>query len=93
MLPGIGLRSRILVLTMPLVLLGHAFGAGIVYLALGQVLEAAARQNAVAEVVELRADLGMHTIDDFFVSHEVSDDGRVVLIVDASGSVVATSRA
>ena len=91
MLPGIGLRSRILVLTMPLVLLGHAFGAGIVYLALGQVLEAAARQNAVAEVVELRADLGMHTIEDFFVSHEVSDDGRVVQIVDASGAVVATS--
>ncbi|HSF97867.1 MAG TPA: ATP-binding protein [Ornithinibacter sp.] len=91
MLPGIGLRSRILVLTMPLVLLGHAFGAGVVYLALGQVLEAAARQNAVAEVVELRADLAMHTIEDFFVSHEVSTDGRVVQIVDAAGSVVATS--
>ena len=91
MLPGIGLRSRILVLTMPFVLLGHAFGAGIVYLALGQVLEAAARQDAAAEVVELRADLGRHSIADFVASHDVSEQGRVVQIVDAAGSVVATS--
>ena len=91
MLPGIGLRSRILVLTMPFVLFGHAFGAGIVYLALGQVLEAAARQSAVVEVAELRADVGLHTMEDFVVSHEVSTDGQVVQIVDASGAVVATS--
>jgi signal transduction histidine kinase len=91
MLPGIGLRSRILVLTMPFVLFGHAFGASIVYLALGQVLEASARQSAVSEVAEVRADVGMHTLAELVGSHEVSTDGQVVQIVDASGTVVATS--
>ncbi len=47
----LGLRSRILALTMPVVLLVSAALAGIVYLALGQVLEASARDVAQAEAV------------------------------------------
>ena len=43
MSPRLGLRSRILALTMPVVLLVSAAIAGIVYLSLGQVLEASAR--------------------------------------------------
>ena len=57
MFPRLGLRSRILVLTMPIVILVSAATAGIVYLSLGQVLEASARDIATSEAAELRIDL------------------------------------
>ncbi|HRA51670.1 hypothetical protein, partial [Actinotalea sp.] len=91
MLPGLGLRSRILVLTMPLVLLGHAFGAGIVYLSLGQVLEAAARRSASSEVAEVRADLALHESGEDVAYHVAAGPDRVVQIVEPSGTLVATS--
>ena len=47
MSPRLGLRSRILALTMPIVILVSAATAGIIYLSLGQILEASARDNAV----------------------------------------------
>ena len=46
MFPRLGLRSRILALTMPIVILVSAATAGIIYLSLGQVLEASARDIA-----------------------------------------------
>ena len=64
MFPRLGLRSRILVLTMPIVILVSAATAGIVYLSLGQVLEASARDIATSEASELRIDLTLHTIED-----------------------------
>ncbi|WP_051750538.1 sensor histidine kinase [Phycicoccus jejuensis] len=78
----LGLRSRILALTMPVVLLISAALAGIVYLSLGQVLEASARDVARAEVVELRADLAVHGVSDLIGTHAVLDGNRVVQVVD-----------
>ncbi len=78
----LGLRSRILALTMPVVLLVSAALAGIVYLSLGQVLEASARDVAEAEVVELRADLAVHGVSDLIGTHAVVDGNRIVQVVD-----------
>ncbi|QIM21847.1 two-component sensor histidine kinase [Phycicoccus sp. HDW14] len=88
----LGLRSRILALTMPVVLLVSAALAGIVYLSLGQVLEASARDVARAEAVELRADLGVHGVGDLIATHAVIDGNRIVQVVDPrTGEVVAAT--
>jgi signal transduction histidine kinase len=88
----VGLRSRILALTMPLVLLVSAAIAGVVYLSLGQVLEASARDVAESEVMELRGDLLLHGVDQLLPSHEVIIGSRVAQLVDPrSGEVVATT--
>ena len=63
MFPRLGLRSRILALTMPIVILVSAGTAGIIYLSLGQVLEASARDIAASEAAEVRADLQLHSIE------------------------------
>lgn len=78
----LGLRSRILALTMPVVLLVSAALAGIVYLALGQVLEASARDVARAEAVELRADLGVHGVSDLIATNAVIEGNRIVQVVE-----------
>ena len=51
----LGLRSRILALTMPVVVLVSAAIAGIVYTSLGQVFDVSAREIAVAETKPLLA--------------------------------------
>ncbi|PKW27583.1 sensor histidine kinase [Phycicoccus duodecadis] len=87
----LGLRSRILALTLPIVVLVSAALAGIVYVALGQVLEASARDVARAEAAELQADLGVHGVDDLLTAHASDDPNRIVQIVDpVTGAVVAT---
>lgn len=91
MRPRLGLRSRILALTMPIVLLVSAAIAGIIYLSLAQVLEASAREIAAAEVSELRTDVTLHTIEDLSVTHDDDITTRVSQVVDASGTVVLTS--
>ena len=91
MFPRLGLRSRILVLTMPIVILVSAATAGIVYLSLGQVLEASARDIATSEAAELRIDLTLHTIEDLSRTHEINVGNRVSQIVDGSGTVVMTT--
>ncbi len=91
MAPRLGLRSRILALTMPVVVLVSAAIAAGVYLSLGQLLEASARDNAVAEVAELRADLGLHALDDLVVMHDIRVGSRVSQIVDDTGTVVVTT--
>ena len=93
MFPRLGLRSRILVLTMPIVILVSAATAGIVYLSLGQVLEASARDIATSEASELRIDLTLHTIEDLSRTHEINIGNRVSQIVDGSGTVVMTTDA
>jgi len=93
MFPRLGLRSRILVLTMPIVILVSAATAGIVYLSLGQVLEASARDIATSEAAELRIDLTLHTIEDLSRTHEINIGNRVSQIVDGSGTVVMTTDA
>ena len=85
MAPRLGLRSRILVLTMPVVVLVSAAIAAVVYLSIGQLLEASARDNAVAEVAELRADLSLHSLDDLDVLHDIRVGSRVSQIVDDTG--------
>ena len=91
MRPRLGLRSRILALTMPIVVLVSAAVAGVIYLSLGQVLDAAAREIAAAEVAELETDVGLHTIEDLAVTHDDDISTRVSQVVDASGTVVLTS--
>jgi signal transduction histidine kinase len=91
MFPRLGLRSRILVMTMPIVILVSAATAGIVYLSLGQVLEASARDIATSEAAELRIDLTLHTMEDLARTHEINVGNRVSQIVDASGTVVMTT--
>ena len=91
MYPRLGLRSRILALTMPIVILVSAATAGIIYLSLGQVLEASARDIAASEAAELRTDLTIHTIDDLAQTHEIDIGNRVSQIVDDTGTVVMTT--
>ena len=91
MYPRLGLRSRILALTMPIVILVSAATAGIIYLSLSQVLEASARDIAAAEAAELRTDLTLHTIDDLTQTHEINIGNRVSQIVDDGGRVVMTT--
>lgn len=91
MSPRLGLRSRILALTMPIVILVSAATAGIIYLSLGQILEAAARDNAVSEAAELRSDLALHTVEDLAKTHEINVGNRLSQIVDDAGRVVMTT--
>ncbi len=97
MLPRLGLRSRILALTMPIVVLVSAATAGIIYYSVGQVLEASARDIAAAEAVELRGELASGTVDGL-VPDRVADRGadagiRVTQVVDGTGTVVMTTDA
>ncbi len=88
----LGLRSRILALTMPIVLLVSIAIAGVVYLSLGQVLEASARDVAGAEVAELRSEVSLHRVDDILRAGEASVENRAAQIVDPeTGEVLATS--
>jgi len=91
MYPRLGLRSRILALTMPIVILVSAATAGIIYISLGQVLEASARDIAASEAGELRTDLAIHTIPDLASTHEINIGNRVSQIVDDHGTVVMTT--
>src|SRR6478752_6186911 len=91
MYPRLGLRSRILALTMPIVVLVSAATAGIIYLSLSQVLEASARDIAASEAAELRADLTLFSIEDLQAQPEVDLGSRVSQIVDDTGRVVMTT--
>ena len=91
MFPRLGLRSRILALTMPIVILVSAGTAGIIYLSLGQVLEASARDIAASEAAEVRADLQLHNIDELAATHEADVGSRVSQVVDDTGAVVITT--
>src|SRR4051812_32713408 len=91
MRPRLGLRSRILALTMPMVVLVGAATAGIIYLSLGQVLQASAREIAKAEVQELRADVGLHPIAELARTHDDDISTRISQVVDQRGKVVLTT--
>ena len=91
MRPRLGLRSRILALTMPIVVLVSAAIAGLIYLSLGQVLQASAREIARAEVLELRTDVGLHDMADLAATHVNDLSTRVSQVVDERGRVVITS--
>ena len=88
MSPRLGLRSRILALTLPVVVLVSAALAAVLYLSLGQVLESSARDIASAEAQELRADLRLHTIEELAVTHDVRVGTRTSQVVDDDGQVV-----
>ncbi|MEO7423355.1 MAG: HAMP domain-containing sensor histidine kinase [Ornithinibacter sp.] len=88
----LGVRSRILVLTMPVVVLVSAAIAGVVYLSLGQLLDASARDLAVAEVTELRSDVGIHPLDSLLAAHPLALGDRVAQVIDArTGRVILTT--
>jgi signal transduction histidine kinase len=88
----LGLRSRILALTMPVVLLVSVAIAGVVYLSIGQVLEASARGVAQAEAAELRSELTRHRIEEILRADEIDIENRVAQIVDPrTGEVLATT--
>ena len=82
-------NNDILALTMPIVILVSAATAGIIYVSLGQVLEASARDIAAGEAAELRDDLTLHPVDDVLVAHEGTIGKRVSQIVDDTGTLVA----
>ena len=95
MFSRLGLRSRILALTMPIVVLAGAATAGLIYYSVGQVLEASAHDISAAEAVELRGELATGQVDHLVVDR-VTDRGtdagiRVTQVVDASGTVVMTT--
>jgi signal transduction histidine kinase len=88
----LGLRSRILALTMPIVLLVSIAIAGVVYLSLGQVLEASARDVARAEAAELRTEVTLHRLNEVLEASKLQVENRVAQIVDPeTGEVLATS--
>jgi signal transduction histidine kinase len=88
----LGVRSRILVLTMPVVILVSAAIAGVVYLSLGQLLDSSARDLAVAEATELRADVKLHPIDELLQAHPLALGNRVAQVIDVrTGRVILTS--
>ena len=87
----LGLRSRILALTLPVVVLVSAALAGIVYFSLGQVLRASAEDVARAEAAELRTELLDQSAADVLSSLQVVDGNRVVQIVDATTDDVIAS--
>jgi signal transduction histidine kinase len=88
----LGLRSRILALTMPIVLLVSVAIAGVVYLALGQVLEASARDVARAEAAELRTEVSLHRVADLLQNSKLQVENRIAQIIDPeTGEVLATS--
>ena len=89
--PRLGLRSRILALTMPIVVLVSAATAAVIYLSLGQVLEASARDIAAAEAAELRIDVAQRPIEELVQAREVNIGHRVSQIVDDVGRVVMTT--
>ncbi len=91
MSPRLGLRSRILALTMPIVVLVSAAAAGIIYFSTGQVLEASARDIAAAEAVELRAQLASGRVDELADATGADAGIRVSQVVDDTGSVVMTT--
>jgi signal transduction histidine kinase len=88
----LGLRSRILALTMPIVLLVSIAIAGVVYLSLVQVLEASARDVAEAEAAELRTAVALRRVTEVLRVGESEVGSRVAQIVDpTTGQVLATS--
>ena len=91
MSPRLGVRSRILALTMPVVLIMSAALAAGLYLSLGRILEASAREAATVEVQELRADLRLHSVEELSVSHDIDTGARVSQVVDDGGKVVLSS--
>jgi signal transduction histidine kinase len=84
-------RSRILALTMPVVLLVSAALATVLYLSLGEILEGSARDAASTEAEQLRADLSLHTVDELRVTHDIGTGSRVSQVVDEGGRVVLSS--
>lgn len=93
MSPRLGLRSRILALTMPIVVLVSAAIAGIVYTSLTQVFEVSAREIAVAEALELRTDIRLHSLKELDETH-VDDVGtRISQISTRGGEVLMSTNA
>jgi hypothetical protein len=91
MTPRLGLRSRILALTMPVVVLVSAAIAGIIYTSLGQVFDVSAREIAVAEALELRTDIRLHSLEDLGETH-VDDVGtRISQITTRGGEVLLST--
>ena len=93
MSPRLGLRSRILAVTMPIVVLVSAATAGIIYISIGQVLEAAARDIATAQAVELRGELASGAAADLAGARGVDGGIWVSQVVDDTGTVVMTTDA
>ncbi|WP_392544320.1 sensor histidine kinase [Oryzobacter telluris] len=91
MTPRLGLRSRILALTMPVVVLVSAAIAGIIYTSLGQVFDVSAREIAVAEALELRTDIRLHSIDDLDQTHVDDVSTRVSQVVSRDGRVLVST--
>jgi len=92
MYPRLGLRSRILALTMPIIVLVSAATAAILYLSIGRVLEASARDIAATEAAELRADLGVRSIPEMVEARATDTRGtRVAQILDDTGALVVTT--
>ncbi len=93
MFSRLGLRSRILALTMPIVVLVSAATALLIYVSVAQVLEASARDIAAAEAVELRIELTSGRVDDLGGGQTVDRGIWVSQVLDDTGTVVMTTDA
>ena len=78
----LGLRTRILALTLPVVALVSAALAGIVYYSLGQLLEASAQDVALSEASEITAELADRSPAEVLDGQQFVEGSRVVQIVD-----------
>jgi hypothetical protein len=76
---------------MPIVILVSAATAGIIYISLGQVLEASARDIAASEAASCAPTSTIHTIADLASTHEINVGNRVSQIVDDHGTVSVTT--
>ncbi|MGL5850462.1 MAG: HAMP domain-containing sensor histidine kinase [Phycicoccus sp.] len=89
----LGLRSRVLALTMPIMVAVSAAIVAVVFFSVSDVLEERAAELARAEAREIAAALGRLPLDQVLAVHASPTDGEVIQVVEvATGQVVGTSR-
>jgi signal transduction histidine kinase len=90
----LGLRSRILASTMPVVLVVSAAIAALLYTALDDVLERSAKDLATAEAREVAAEVGRDGVDGLLTTNVVFARSEIVQVVNPqTGAVVETTDA
>ncbi|MGL5819283.1 MAG: sensor histidine kinase [Phycicoccus sp.] len=88
----LGLRCRILALTMPIMIAVSAAIVAVVFFSVSDVLEERAAEVARSEAREIAAEVGRLPVDQVLEIHASPDDGEVIQVVEvATGRVVGTS--
>ncbi|MGL4175743.1 MAG: HAMP domain-containing sensor histidine kinase [Dermatophilaceae bacterium] len=88
----LGLRSRILALTMPIMVAVSAAIVAVVFVSVSDVLEERAGELARAEAREIAAEMARAPLDRVLDTHASPDGDEVIQVVEiATGRVVGTS--